>query len=279
MFMASFSFTSMSALVKVLGPDIPAVQIVFLRCLLALPLLFIVVRRNSGHLLVRDRGLIFLRTIFGLIAMVGFFYSIARMPLADAVFIGRSEPLFLTILAPLVVKERAPRSVWIALITGTVGLALIFKPALDWHFAALVASGAAFSSALAHLHVRKLNRSETPLVIVFNFTLFTALFTSLFTLPSFVKLTGREWLILGGIALLATIGQVLMTTAYQKDIAPVVASSSYISVLLSLLYGYLFWGEIPHPLTWVGGTTIVMGGLILLKDRFKAHEPPTPLAH
>ena len=87
---------------------------------------------------------------------------------------------------------------------------------------------------------------------------------------------GRQWIYLVGIALVASLGQFLLTLAYQKDRAPVVASASYSSIILSVIYGYFFWGEVPHALVWVGGGFIVLGGIILLGARFRVSEPLSP---
>ncbi len=52
------------------------------------------------------------------------------------------------------------------------------------------------------------------------------------------------------------------------------AASSYSSVLLSVLFGYLFWHEIPLPTAWLGGGLIVLGGLLLVRSRFRVSAPP-----
>ncbi|MDA3972169.1 MAG: EamA/RhaT family transporter, partial [Desulfobulbaceae bacterium] len=59
----------------------------------------------------------------------------------------------------------------------------------------------------------------------------------------------------------------LMTLAYRCEIAPVVAASSYASIVLSVIYGYLFWNEIPHPLALGGGACLLLGGWILARSR------------
>jgi drug/metabolite transporter (DMT)-like permease len=211
-------------------------------------------------------------------AMIGFFYALAHMPLAECIFIGRSQPLILSILAPLVIGEKTPRSAWFAIIAGFTGVVLIMKPAMEWPLAAWVALGAAVASALAHLLVRRLNATDDPLVIVFNFTLLTAFFTSFSAIPSFVSPSPQQWIYIIGIVVFACLGQVMMTTAYRKDRAPAVASASYASVILSIGYGYFFWGEIPHPLAWLGGLLIIFGGLMLLKARIHIREPASPAA-
>jgi drug/metabolite transporter (DMT)-like permease len=75
----------------------------------------------------------------------------------------------------------------------------------------------------------------------------------------------------------ASLGQLCMTVAYQYDRAPAVASASYTSVIPAVIYGYLFWGEVPHPLTWLGGGLIVFRRILLLKSRMRVNEPPAPM--
>jgi len=278
MLLASISFATMSALIKAVGQDVPSLQVVFLRCALSIPLLlfFILVQRKP--LLVRAKKVLLFRTIFGLTAMIGFFYAISNMPLAECIFIGRSQPLILAILAPLIIGEKAPRSAWFAIATGFAGVILIMKPAMAWPVAAWITLGAAACSALAHLLVRRLNATDDPLVIVFNFSFLAALFTSIRVVPDFTPLTGRQWIYIAGIVVFACIGQILMTTAYRKDLAPAVASATYSAVFLSVLFGYLFWGEVPHPLAWLGGGLIVTGGLMLLRARIHIRAPASPAA-
>lgn len=57
--------------------------------------------------------------------------------------------------------------------------------------------------------------------------------------------------------------------AYRYDKAPIIAASSYASVVLSVLYGYFFWGEVPAPATWLGGLCIVSGGIWLVYSRMR----------
>ena len=277
MLLASASFATMAAFVKVLGTGIPVMQKVFLRCLLALPILLAVIYLKGRPLLVQAKGLLVVRSLFGMTAMAGFFYALTHMPLADSVFIGRSQPLLVALLAPLIVGERAPKEAWIAIATGLAGVALIMKPAMHWPVAAWVALGAASSAAMAQLLIRRLNRTDYPLVIVFNFTLLTALVTGSWVVPHFSHMTGRQWLLICCVALFATIGQLLMTTAYGRDRAPAIAAASYSSIVLSIGYGYFFWDEMPHPLAWLGGVLIVAGGVLLVGSRRRIFEPANRL--
>jgi len=278
MLLASGCFATMSAFIKGLGQSLPLPELVFLRCLLSLPVLYLVIRLRRRPLLVKAKKLLLLRTLFGMTAMSGFFFALTHLPLAECIFLGRTQPLLIALLAPLVLKETTPAAGWVAIFTGLAGVALIMQPGVAWSLGAWVAVGAAFSSALAHMLVRRLNASEYPLVIVFNFTALTCLLAGMWSLPQFVMPNLEEWLFLSCVALFASLGQLFMTLAYQRDRAPAVASASYTSVILAVVYGYFFWGEVPHPYTWLGGSLIVAGGILLLRSRIHINEPPSPAA-
>ncbi len=271
MLLASASFATMAALVKSLGSKVPLVQMVSLRCLIAAPVLFAILALQGKPLMVRAKKVLLLRTVLGMSAMFGFFYALTHMELAGCVFIGRVQPVFIALLAPLIIGEKTPKSAWAAIGCGLAGVMVILNPAGIWGPGAVAALFSALASAGAHLMVRRLNRTDAPLVIVANFTLVTGFVTLIPGFFAYRPMTAGQWLSLGAIALLATSGQILMTNAYRRDRAPAVAAASYSSLVLSVLYGYFFWGEAPSSLVWLGGALIFAGGIILLRGRI-GHE-------
>jgi drug/metabolite transporter (DMT)-like permease len=273
MLLASASFATMAAMIKAIGPELPISQLVFLRCAIAAPFLLGVLLCRRQPLIVQARKLLLARTLLGVMAMHCFFYALTHMELASSIFIGRTQPLILALLAPVFLKEKAPPSAWLAIFTGLAGVALIMNPSAQWSMAALVALGGAAFSAGVHILIRRLNRTDQPMVIVFNFTVLTGLATGLWSLPGFVMLAGHQWLLIIGVALFASLGQILMTSAYRHDRAPVIAAASYSSVVLSVIYGYFFWGEVPQPTAWLGGLLIIGGGLLLVSSRYRVSEP------
>jgi drug/metabolite transporter (DMT)-like permease len=278
MLLASVCFATMSAFIKGVGQGLPLPELVFFRCLLSLPVLFLIVRYRKRPYVVKAKKLILVRTLFGMSAMFCFFYALTHMPLADCIFLGRTQPLLLALFAPFVVGEKAPFAAWIAIVTGIGGVILIMQPETAWSFAAWIAMAGAAAAAMAHLMVRRLNATDFPLTIVLNFTLLTCVFSGIFVMPLFVVPSAFQLLMLICVAFFASLGQLFMTLAYQQDRAPAVASASYASVILSVVYGYLIWEEMPDPFTWAGGLLIVSGGILLLKSRFHVNEPPSPAA-
>ena len=268
MLLSSACFTSMAALVKGLGSSIPIAELILLRCLIPLPIFVYIIKKRGAPLLAQAKSLIVLRSICGGAAMACFYYALTHMPMADCVFLGRTQPLFLALLAPLLIRERATPAVWLAIGLGLAGVAVIMQPQGHWPLAAWAALGGAALAALAHISVRRLNATEQPLTIVFNFFILTSLFSGLasFTDPLIIP-QGWQWGAVAAIATLASLGQFLMTLAYRHDQAPVVAAASYSSIVLSVLYGYIFWDEMPSPLAVTGAALIMAGGLLLIYSR------------
>jgi len=269
MLCASACFVTMSTLVKAMGDSLPLTELMFLRCLLAVPFLFAALVKRGKPLVTRAWKILMLRAIFGAVAMFSFYYALTNMPLADCVFLGRTQPLLLALAAPFIVGEHAPKEAWIAIFCGLAGSLFIMRPGLAWSSAAWVALLAAATSAIAHLLVRRLGRTDDPGVIVFNFTVLLALVSGLLGFQLFQMPSWQQWGLIAGISLLASSGQYLLTMAYRYDKAPAIAASSYASVVLSVIYGYFFWGEVPAPATWLGGLCIVSGGLWLVYSRLQ----------
>jgi drug/metabolite transporter (DMT)-like permease len=176
----------------------------------------------------------------------------------------------------VVLRERAPRLALVCLAGGFAGATLVIKPGFGWlNLPAAIALGAAVLSAVAHLTVRRLNATDAPLVIVLYFTLIVGACSGLLSIPVFVVPDPRQLLILLGMAQCAAFGQLLMTTAYGRDTAPVVAASAYAVVVYGLLLGYLLWGELPDGLALVGGALIVGAGVLLAFGRRGMVVPPS----
>lgn len=268
MLLASASFATMAAVVKTMGTGLPVAEMILIRCLLPLPFCLAVLLVQKKRLIAQARGLMLLRSLAGFAAMACFYYALTHMPLAECVFLGRTQPLFLALAAPFIVKEKAPAAAWVAIIAGLAGVFVIMQPEAQWRPGAVAALGGAVLSSLAHLFVRRLNRTEEPLLIVFNFFIITAVFSGVWASFQLVWPSPHQWKLLLAVALFATMGQVFMTFAYRFEKAAVVSASSYISIFLSIIYGYLFWGEMPGIHAWLGGLLILLGTFFLIRSRW-----------
>lgn len=273
MLAAAFCFSVMSLLVKVVGQRLPTMEVVFSRSLVTLALTWTFLRHAGVSPLGSERGLLVLRALFGFAAVFCFFYGVSHLPLAEATVIQYTNPVFTALIAALVLGERLRpvESAGVALSLG--GVVLVARPgflfggvpALD-PLAVGVAVAGAVLSASAYVTVRRLGRSEHPLVIVFYFALISTV-GSAFFLPGSPWPTGWEWAALAGVGIAAQGGQVFMTLGLREERAGRAMSVGYVQIVFAALWGLLFFDEFPDPWGLVGTALVLVGTFVVGKRR------------
>lgn len=269
MTIATLGFGAMTVMVKLTNRELPPQELVFWRALFSLGLLFPMVIRAKHALIVSARKTMLLRSVLGFTAMLLYFYALGRLSLAEATILVKLQPVWIALLAPLIVGDRPGRLVLLALALSIGGLAIIFGTQLTSGVVSLAGAAAlagSLLSALAHLEIRRLGRTEHPDVVVLNFTLFLVLFAGALSAPVAVVPSLRHWPLLLGLALFATIGQLFMTKAYKAASAPLVATVSYMALPIAALFDWLIFETLPSVWTIAGGLLIVASGVILTRD-------------
>jgi drug/metabolite transporter (DMT)-like permease len=256
--LAVLMFSAMSALAKVAGQQVPSIEVVFFRSALGLPLLAVLARRQGVSLLGRRRGLLLLRGLSGTVAMVMFFYALTLIPVADALLLNQSAPIFVLPLAAIFLRERIGwRHVVLALV-ALCGVALVIKPSFDVvNTPGLLALCSALFVAIAFVTIRKLAASERPLTIVFWFAALSALLTLPPTAATFVVPTAGTALALLGVGLLGTVGQLLMTRNYAEGEAGRLAVVGSLGAVFGAGFDLVLWGHAPDLLTAAGGVLVI----------------------
>jgi drug/metabolite transporter (DMT)-like permease len=260
----------MGAGVKLVAPNQPNSVIVFFRNLLALAVFIPWLMRREGLQAVRTDvlPLHLVRTLTGLAAMYCFFFTIARMRLADAVLLNYTVPLFMPIIARIWLKEEFNRTTLVPILVGFAGVALIVRPSPGLiEPVALVGLAAGLLSASAQVTIRRLTRSEPVFRIVLYFSFFGTLAAAAPVPWLELTLTGREWMILGGVGLSAAVAQVFLTRGYS--LAPVAAVGPFIysSVLFAGFFDWLLWGNLPDRYSLIGAGLVVLGGIAAMRVR------------
>lgn len=270
MLIAAFAFSVMTLFVKLAGQRLPAHEIVAVRALLTLVFSYVALRRAGIPPLGSKRPLLWLRGVFGFLALSSVYYAVTHLPLAEATVLQYLHPPLTAILAGLVLREQVDRSAGWSLALGIAGVVLIAQPAAVFGAAsvelsslglAAAVAGAVFSSC-AYVSVRKLGASENPLVIVLYFPL-VALPASIPALAvDAVWPRGIEWLWLLLVGISTQIGQVSYTRALTLDAAARNAAYSYVQVPFAALWGALFFDAWPNLYSLVG-SLLILGGAML----------------
>lgn len=262
----------MAACVKYLGGTIPVGQIIFVRGVISIAVLAFVARLAGGlHLLkTRNWPAHALRSLSGTISMFCLFAALTLIPFADVTAITFTAPMFLTLLAMLFLGERIHAFRWTALAVGFAGVLIMVGPHLTLGTGSgpgiAVAFGAAVFSALAMVFLRRMSGGggEHAVTITFYFSLTTMVCAASTALAGWPMPTAGEWLLIAGAGLLGVLGQLLMTFSYRYAEASTIAPLDYANLLMAVIYGYVFFGEIPRLSTWVGAPLVMTAGLLIL---------------
>jgi drug/metabolite transporter (DMT)-like permease len=289
---AVFTFTVMDAIIKQVSESFPTGEIIFFRNLFAfIPLLIFAFWRYGGISLRTQRpwGHV-MRGVFGVLSMYCFFRSYLELPLSDAIALGLSGPIFITVLSVPILGEHVGWRRWSAVIAGFVGVLVMTRPGstmFDWH--AVWPLSAAVLYAAAMMSIRKLGATEPSTTIVFHFTAFATL-ASLLTIPLGINDPAQAWVMpsdpmeIGLILVIGVFGgiaQIFMTMAYQRARAAVVAPFDYTALIYGFLLGWMFFDEVPDRYLIIGGSIVVAAGIYILHRetvvaRAEGREPPVP---
>jgi len=273
MVVATLLFTTMGVLVKHLR-HIPAHEVVFFRAAVTLVLSWLVLRRAGVSPWGNNRPLLLARGAVGTAALLIYFFTLQRMPLATAVTVQYLSPLFTLLFAGLFLGEpTAPRQ-WAFFGLCFAGVAAIkgFDPRVALPDLALGVLAAALSGVAYNL-VRRLKNSDLPLVVVFYFPLVTFPVIGPYTVTHWVMPRGMDWLWLLAVGLLTQAAQVSLTKAYHLERADRVSHFSYLGTLWALLLGYLVFGETVPPLALAGIVLVVVGVVLASRERAEVSTP------
>jgi drug/metabolite transporter (DMT)-like permease len=257
--------------VKLLSETLPVPMVVWARylfhLLLLLPLLWW--RLAPAERVPRKPGLQLLRATTMLASGLLFFLALAQLPLVDTLALFFISPLMVTLLAPLVLKERVGWVRRVAAVIGFLGVLIVLRPgSVAYGPYALLALSSGVANALYLMVTRQLAGAAAPLATMTFGTLFGTLVLSAWVLPRWTTPSEPEWLWMVTLGTLAMIGHYLAVKAFDFAPASTLAPLTYASVASATMVGYLFFSELPDAITWVGIAVIVASGVVVsLRER------------
>jgi drug/metabolite transporter (DMT)-like permease len=262
MTVASVLFFFMGLGVKLL-PRLPVSEIVLFRALIALGLGFFMIRSRGLSLFGTQKKLLVLRGIFGTFSLIGFFHSLHALPMATAVTVQQLSPIFATLLAVLVLKDKVAPVQWAYFFAALFGVVLVngFEFSAD-SLNVLIGVGSALSAAVAYTSISMIKNKEHPLTIIFYFPLITVPVILPFAIRDWIFPRFHEWVLLLLIGICVQGAQYYMTMSYQNGSTAKVSIVTYLGVVLSVISGYLFFAESLDGLTLSGIALIIIAVIL-----------------
>ena len=260
------------AVIKWVGADHPVGQMITIRGLFVMILVLAVVHRPGG------RGLRTLRVssisgmlVWALMLVAStylFLTGLQYLPLADAAALTFAGPLFVVMLAPLLLGESVGWHRRLGVAVGFGGVLLILKPGAEaFRWAAFLPLSVALIEALRDMIARRMVASETTLAMVFSGALVVTV-SGLVTMPwGWPPIDPTTIGLLALAACLQGSAHFFMVEAFRHGEAAFISPFRYASVLWATALGFVLWGDLPEAWIIVGGGLLIGSGLYLLRSK------------
>lgn len=273
MVLASFTFALFMLIARIGADDLHVVQVAFMRYFMSLVLVLPVLARlgvaRFWGLNLRLHGL---RGAAHGLAVVGWFYALTQMPIAEVSAIGFTGPVFITIGAALFLGERVGVHRWGAVAVGLVGALIIIQPGVVPLNAGVLAMAAAVPLfAASDLFVKALVRTESPTVIIAVLNVILTVGMAPFAWWFWQPTDWRDWALAGGMAVFATFSHICMGKAFAAADVSAVQPARFLQLPWLALLGYLAFAEFPSLAAWTGAAVIIASvSYIMNRERVAA---------
>ena len=276
MIMSAVCFSVMSMLVKLGGQSMHTMQLVLARCVVALVMSYVSLRRQRldpwGP--PEHRRLLVARGVLGFIGLCCFYYALTHMPLGDVTVIQYTNPALTALIASAWLGERVGRQHALGVLVCLVGVVWVARPPAlfggPWAFEGLALGAAcagALVSSVAYTTVRALSGKAPPMVVVFYFPLVATPAAIALSAPYLSWPTPREWLILLGVGVSTQVAQVFMTQGLHLERAGRAMAVTYMQIVFAFAWGVALFGEVPSWMSVLGAALILVGSAVAVRQR------------
>lgn len=253
---SAFCFALMNMFVRMSG-DLPSIQKSFFRNFVAMIFAVIIMNRNQIKFGWEKSNLKYflIRSVFGTVGILCNFYAVDHLMISDASMLNKMSPFFAVIFSCLILKEKISVPQALFVIGAFLGSLLVIKPTFSNMdlIPSLIGLMGGFGAGVAYTYVRKLTMNgEKGAVIVCFFSGFSCLATLPFLILNYHAMSLMQIIILLAAGLSAAGGQFSITAAYSYAPAREISVYDYSQVIFAAILGFLFLGQIPDLLSWIG---------------------------
>jgi len=258
MITAAFCFASMGALAHALGPRCDWLVIALIRILCTFVFSVGLAWVGGARLVLRTPRTLWIRSVAGTISLVCSFYALTRLPVADVLTLTNTYPLWIVLLSLRRLSRGEIGIDLLCVVSGVVGVALIQRPHLSGKgdLAVLVALLASFTTAVAMLGLHRLRTVDARSVVA-HFSGLASLVLSVWVcvhprIASASTFDATTLLMLLGVGLTGTMGQVLITKAFASGPPSRISVLSLSQVVFAMAYDMAIEGRVLTPSTLLG---------------------------
>lgn len=282
MLVTGVNFVAVTALVKYLGPRVPAAEAAFLRYLLGLVFLIPMIRPIlRAHLTKRQVGLFGLRGVVHTLGVVMWFYAMTQIPIAEVTAMNYLSPVYVTLGAALFLGETLAARRILAVVVALIGALIILRPGFrevnSGHLAML---GTAILFAVGYLVAKVMSEEVSPAVVVGMLSITVTIGLAPIAYSVWVTPTLGDLAILFAIASFATAGHYSMTLAFAAAPITVTQPVSFLQLVWAVLLGWVVFDESVDAWVVTGGLVIISAiSFITWREAVLKRKQVTPLVN
>ena len=274
MLLAAFGFSIMNVLIRWTSADLHPFQIAFFRNLFGLVFMLPwLIRLGYRNYKTERMGLFVVRAMLGLFSMFCFFWGISVLPLAKAVALSFTVPLFVTIGAALFLKEDVNWRRWIAVLVGFIGTIIILRPSVDGDLvASLVVVASSVTMAASVLIIKSLSRTEDANVIV----MYMVLLMTPLSLPVAMSVwqwpTMETWLLVMLMGFLGSFAHLMFTHSLKMSDVTIVMPFDFARLPFIIVLAWIVFDQAVDQWTIVGAGIVFSSGIYIARREAKLNK-------
>ena len=258
MILSAASFAAAHAGVRELSDEVHPFATAFYRNVFGIIFLLPwLLKNNFAVLKTKHLKLHTLRGILNSGFMLGFFFALSLIPIAEATALNFTAPLFACLLAVIVLREFVGWRRWIALFIGFASTLIILQPGAEIiSFGAILVLFASLSWAGSMIALKKLSNTESSLTSTLYLVLVLTPVTFIFAFPHLTALGLEQIIWLVEVAITSTMAQYFLSESLKNGDASAVAPYDFSRLIWAAIFGYILFGEVPNIWVWFGGALI-----------------------
>ena len=263
--MIYFIGTLNDVLARFLGDRLHAVEIAFFRFFFSAVIVLFPMLRSKNNLFKSTIHIWHvMRGVLGAVALGLCCFSVNVMPLAENTTILFSEALFMLPLAAIFLREKVSMRAIVATIIGFFGLIVMFRPSAgNMNLMALIPTFAALLFAIMNIMIKKMiDNKENTLTMLFYFGLYTTIISGAIVPFYWITPNLKELFLILLLGIGANLIQLFIFLAYRATTASNISPVRYVELPFAVLFGFVFFGQIPESTALIGAILIIAGTFV-----------------
>jgi drug/metabolite transporter (DMT)-like permease len=269
---AYLSFSILDAIQKTLVLHHSIFQLLLVKYFFVLCLSLFESKRKNNYLFYKSKNikLQIFRSLLSMIESGCFVLSFKYLSLANAHSVGSLAPVIVVALSAIILKEKVSPKTWVAIFIGFIGVLIILRPTSSiFDPKALLPLIAAFILGLYQIVTKKVSKHDTNETSLFYTSLIGLIIMSLLASNFWTPVDKSSYTMFLGIGVFFSLGLYLQIIALSKARASIIQPFHYTLIFWAIIFGYIFYNDIPDMFTLFGAIIITCSGIFVLNQSSK----------